>query len=849
MIHTLLLIGVSIPLVGAFLVIALNKMSYKVKSFFSVATSFLTFLLFILIAYYISKEGAVSIGASFMRELGVNVAFYVDSLSIFFALITSFFGSMAILYSVKDMADEKGDTRYYTLMLLFLGSMIWLVLAGNLILLFIFWEVVGLSSYGLIGFYTSEPESNRASFKALFITHILGICLLFGSIIIHHFTGSYDLPVISESVHGMADTRWVQGILILFLLASMAKSVQIPFHTWLPSATVAPSPVTAFLHAAAMVKAGVYLMARSLFLFTNFEAITFPIFMAIIGAITLTFCTLIAWMQVDVKKVLAYHTAGQIGYMFLGLGVGTTLGIIGGLFHCLTHAVFKGLLFLCAGSLIYATGKRNLDEMGGLYRRMPYTAAAMVIGAVSIIGVPPFSGFASKLIIYEASISRGMTIGGGLGGLYTFFAILAIFTSAITMASFMKVIHSAFFGGVPNKLENTVEVPWSMRVPLIILSALCVIFGVYPQAPLTYLINPAVSAITGQSITNLNLMVTSFGYQTVIGIYPATSITAMILIFLFIGAIIYAISSKRWPSTIIPGKQALFTGGERSSPYIDLDKVRVNSKPFIYAFEQVFGGFYRFVKKGELDSIYYRLSYHVQRSSLLFSSIAASKIGFLVVLIFSIFVAIFTPIITGIILILYGSFIALTQTRLKRLLLFAFISYIGYITYEFGVNVANVMAGTLLHLFNFIIFGSLLSLTSIAVFKTSKTDDIESLGGLSLKMPITAFAFLIGGLSFIGIPPFNGWWNEFWTLENIVKTGGWSMLIVVFLAAAFSLTYMLRAFHKIFLGELPSSCREVSRLSNNLLLPIILLSAFSILIGIYPKIIIIVVETISASLR
>ncbi|MCP8309923.1 MAG: hypothetical protein L6N94_00260 [Candidatus Methylarchaceae archaeon HK01M] len=783
-----------------------------------------------------------------MRELGLNVAFYVDPLSIFFALITSFFGSMAILYSVKDMTGEKADTRYYTLMLLFLGSMIWLVLAGNLILLFILWEVVGLSSYGLIGFYMSKPESSKASFKALFITHILGICLLLGGIIIHHFTGSYDLPVISESIHSMADTRWVQGILILFLLASMAKSVQIPFHTWLPSATVAPSPVTAFLHAAAMVKAGVYLMARSFFLFTNYEAGTFLIFMAAIGAITLTFCTLIAWMQVDVKKVLAYHTAGQIGYMFLGLGAGTALGMIGGLFHCLTHAVFKGLLFLCAGSLIYATGRRNLDEMGGLYRKMPYTAAAMVIGAISIIGVPPFSGFASKLIIYEASISQGMTIGGGLGGLYTFFGVLAIFTSAITMASFMKVIHSAFFGGIPSKLENTVEVPWSMRIPLIVLSALCVAFGVYPQAPLTYLINPAVSVITGQSTVNLNLMVTSFGYQTVIGMYPATSITAMILIFLSIGAVIYAVSSKRWPSTKIPGKQVLFTGGELSSPYIDIDKVRVNSRPFVYAFEQVFGGFYRFVKKGELDSFYYSLSYHVQRSSFLFSSIATSKIGFSVVLVFLMVAVIFSPIMTGIILILYGSFIALTQTRLKRLLLFASISYLGYVIYEFGVNVNNVVAGTLPHLFNFLIFGSLLFLTSIAVLKASKTDNIESLGGLSSRMPITAFAFLIGGLAFTGIPPFNGWWNEFWTMENIVKTGGWGMLIVVFLAAAFSLTYMLKAFHKIFLGELPPSCRDVRRVSNSLLLPIILLSVFSILIGIYPKIIITFVEGISLSL-
>ena len=217
MIENLLLFGLSLPIVGALLVIAFHKTTYRIKALLSTFISLITFFLFIIISAYISREGALSVSTSFMHELGVNVLLYVDSLSIFFALLISFFGSLSILYSIKDMASEEGATRYYALMLLFLGSMVWLVLAGNLLLLFVFWEIVGLSSYGLIGFYKRKSESNKASFKALFITHILGICLLLGSIIIHNLTGSFDLPVISETVHIVANTRWIQASLILFL--------------------------------------------------------------------------------------------------------------------------------------------------------------------------------------------------------------------------------------------------------------------------------------------------------------------------------------------------------------------------------------------------------------------------------------------------------------------------------------------------------------------------------------------------------------------------------------------------------------------------------------------------------
>jgi len=560
-----------------------------------VAIAATTFLLVTLIVPEVAQAGETKLYLPWPSILGPVLTFRVDSLSLIFALVASSFGLLSILYSVGDMTGKEGIGRYYALMLIFTGSMLGLFVSGNLLLLFCFWEMVGLCSYFLIGFGYSA-ESGRASAKALLITSYAGAFLLLGILVTYFLTGTLE---ISEVGLRLKDPMAVALVVSLFLLAAMAKSAQFPLHVWLPGATIAPSAVTAYLHAAAMVKAGVYLVARS---YSTFPAVlptvSYDFAIATIGVVTLTVGTMAAWVQHDVKRVLAFHTVGQIGYMFLGIGLGTALGVAGGLFHFLNHSFFKGLLFLCAGCLIYSTGTKKLDQMGGLFERMPLTGSCMIVGALSLAGLPPFNGFTSKLMIYEASLEKGMIAGGPLGGVYVLYCILAMFGSAVTLASLMKVINSAFFGRLPEGLRGVKEPPATMLAPLLVLSAICLVLGVAPQLALDYFIDPAVKVVTGGSVET-----TFLGVVTSIGFYEATVIGALILVPVVAGIAIYWRVRRK---VVPPGeaKYGIFVGGELEKPYIDLERVRPDSDLFSFAAVQVFNRFYRFMWRGGLDRIY-----------------------------------------------------------------------------------------------------------------------------------------------------------------------------------------------------------------------------------------------------
>ena len=833
----ILISAVLLPMIGSFVVVLLTKASYRIRAIFSLTIAAITFCLLLSVASTVWATGTLAVGTDWMLEFGIGLILYADPLAIFFALIASFFGVIALLYSLRDMMHEAGTTRYYALMLLFLSSMIGLVIAGNFLVLYAFWELVGLCSYSLIGFYKEKRESNRASFKALFITRTFGICLLVGAVILFILTGSFDIPIVFQKLQAAGSNSMITLALALFILASMAKSVQFPLHTWLPDATVAPSAVTSFLHAAAMVKAGVYLISRTYPITQLIDAGPYLSFIvATIGTVTLTLCTMAAWVQLDVKRVLAFSTASQIGYMFLGIGIGTGFGAVGGLFHCLNHAVFKGLLFLCAGCLIYATGTKNLNEMGGLAKRMPVTAAAMVIGALSVVGVPPLNGFASKLMIYEAALERGMDIGGALGAAYMVYCALALFASAVTLAYFMKMISSVFFSRTPKNLQNVKDVPRSMQIPLVVLSALCLVFGIYPQGILTVLVNPGVSAVTGQSVSDLNSAMTSLGYRTGIGFYEATGLTLMILASILAGAIIYRVTARTRPSEFTKDKYEVFTGGELEAPYLDVERTRVESKTFTYAPERTFGGLYDIMWLGGVDLLYYGLARGVQklcdnlsvritsRLGMVLSAIAVSMSGFI------------NPSYPGALLMILGTITALSQRDAKRLLVCASITQIGWIALEIGFRSAEGISESLFHLLNYAIFGLLLALSLWSVIRKVGTTDISGMGGLSSRMPIAALAFIIGGLSMSGVPPFGGWLNEFYFIRSTLESGRLELAAIGVIVSVLTLAYVLRTFNEVFLGELPERYRELKGASAIETAPMIVLVLMSILIGIAPQI-------------
>jgi NADH-quinone oxidoreductase subunit L len=360
----------------------------------------------------------------------VGLTILLDPLSVFMMLVVSGVGSLIVAYSIGYMDGEREERRYFAYMAFFVFSMLMLVQAGNLLLLLVGWGLVGLSSYLLIGFHQERPSAVAAAKKA-FIMNAVGdatMALALFLLILHTGTVSFG----SLTLIGGSSTLVVDLVALGLLGGAVAKSAQVPLHTWLPDAMEGPTPVSALIHAATMVTAGVYLIARCSSIFDLARDIGH--LAAILGAITLVVAGLIALVQTDIKRVIAYSTMSQIGYMFVGVGVGAYAN---GMFHLLTHAFFKALLFLTAGLVIHAlAGEQDMRKMGGLRTLMPRTYWLFVVGALALVGIPPFAGFFSKDPILAAALASGTlglvlwmvgVVGVFLTGLYTFRMLFLVF--------------------------------------------------------------------------------------------------------------------------------------------------------------------------------------------------------------------------------------------------------------------------------------------------------------------------------------------------------------------------------------------------------------------------------------
>ena len=393
-------------------------------------------------------------GASVLAEVGVCA----DGVSAPMLAVVTLVALCVQVFSLGYMHDERPPSfgRYFTYHALFLFSMNLLVLSPNLLQLFGAWELVGVASYLLIGFYFRKPSAARAAVKALWVTKFADMGLLFGLFALFAATGSF---------------RWdaqlappvATAVTLLFFLAVMGKSAQFPLHVWLPDAMEGPTPVSALLHAATMVAAGVFLLVRAHPLFAQSE--TTRDVMLVVGSGTALFAACLALVQSDIKRVLAYSTCSQLGYMVAALGAGSMMG---GFFHLTTHAFFKALLFLAAGSAIHAVRSNEIADMGGLAKRMPWTGSAFVLGALALAGIPGFSGFFSKDLVLEAVEPR-------LGHL----PWIALLGTAFLTAFYMgRVVVVAFFGEASGEAAESAHEPgWSMRAPLVVLAALSLLGG------------------------------------------------------------------------------------------------------------------------------------------------------------------------------------------------------------------------------------------------------------------------------------------------------------------------------------------------------------------------------------
>jgi multicomponent Na+:H+ antiporter subunit A len=473
----------------------------------------------------------------------IRLAFHVDGLSFLFALMAAGIGTAVLLYSISYMARERGATRFYALILLFIAGFVHLVYTADLFLLYLSWEAVGLCSFLLVGFWYRKEEAAYGARKVLTMTHLAGYGLLAAVILLYHRTGSTLWT--DPHVQGAFST----GLFYLVLVAVMAKSVQFPLHTWIPDAMAAPTPVSALLHAACYVKAGVYLVAR-LHAFGPWP-VSWGMAVSWLGATTLLVGVLCAMAQHDLKRLLAFHSVSQIGYMMLGLGLGTPLGIAAGLFHCLNHGLFKSGLFLCAGSVQQTCGTRDMDRLGGLGRKMPRTMLIWLVCAAGISGVPLFNGFVSKWMLYGAALEAHQPA----------LALIAWIGSLLTVFSFLKATVGVFLGSPGSATGDAHEVPWPMLAGGGMLAVGCFVLGVEPQLAVRFLLNPLLLALGLAPLTGIGWLGLTLGEGT----WFATGGFMISLVALAFGALVYSFAR---PARVLAkaGAGAVFSGGEPLGP-------------------------------------------------------------------------------------------------------------------------------------------------------------------------------------------------------------------------------------------------------------------------------------------
>ncbi|GAP13647.1 NADH:ubiquinone oxidoreductase subunit 5 [Longilinea arvoryzae] len=438
-------------------------------------------------------------------DQNIPLQYHVDGLSLIFALMATGIGSAILLYCIHYMAHEtEGTTRFYVLMLTFIAGLVNLVFSANLLLVYFSWEVIGLCSYFLVGFWYKESAAANGARKVLVMTHIPGYGLLAGILLLYQRSGTFVWTDPSVTA------AFTTGIFILMLVAAMAKSVMFPLHTWIPEAMNAPTPVSALLHSACYVKAGVYLIARM------YSIAPWPhawnIIVMTLGCITILIGAIFALAQTDMKRLLAYSTISQLGYIITALGLGTNLGVAAGLFYCLSHGLFKGTLFLCAGAVQHATGTRDMRRLGGLATRMPWTARIWLIAAAAIIGVPLTNGFVAKWLLLDAALNANQIV----------VVIVAWVVSVITAVYMLKATVSVFYGDMPAwlKVAEVHDAEPSMLAGMGILGGLCLLFGLAPQILFKSLVAPAIHALGFNwevSLTYLGLQTTSAGVQVTLG--------------------------------------------------------------------------------------------------------------------------------------------------------------------------------------------------------------------------------------------------------------------------------------------------------------------------------------------
>ncbi len=437
---------------------------------------------------------------AWLPQFGLDFYLRMDGFAWLFALLVAFIGALVVLYARYYMSPKDPVPRFFSFLMAFMGAMLGTVLSGNLVQLVVFWELTGLTSFMLIAYWYHRPDARRGARMAAIVTVGGGLALLLGVLVLGSIVGSFDLDVVLEAGATVREDPRYPAMLLLILLGVLTKSAQFPFHFWLPHAMAAPTPVSAYLHSATMVKAGVFLLARLWPTLAGTDLFFWLVCGA--GAITLLLGTFLAIYQRDMKGVLAYSTIGHLGLITFLLGMSTELALIAAVFHMLNHATFKASLFMATGVVDHETGTRDLKRLNGLRRAMPITALLATVAAGAMAGVPLLNGFLSKEMFFEESI-----VVGGSVGMQILLPAIATLASLFSVAYSVRFIHEVFFGPPSADLPRSPHEPGLMLVPSALLVIACVLVGALPAITVGPLLATAGEAILGARMPAYELAV------------------------------------------------------------------------------------------------------------------------------------------------------------------------------------------------------------------------------------------------------------------------------------------------------------------------------------------------------
>ena len=465
---------------AAFLVEIFGSHNKVIRNILSIGMAGLALLLMILLIKPVMIDGEI---ISYwlgnwepVDGIAIGIGFEVDGLGLVFALISTVTVFLSGIYSLRYLDHDHHKGHYYTLYLLLAGAAIGITLTGDLFNMFVMEEIVCFSGAALIAFRNYEDGVLEGAFKYFLIDSIGSKFILVGIACLYAQTRSLNMAQLAALLPGNKTSLTTFALAMLFA-GFATKAFMVPFHTPVADGhTVAPASVHMILSGMVM-KMGVYGMIRTLYiLYKVGDVASIQILLTAFGTVTMFVGATMALQQRQFKRLLAFSSISQIGYVMTAAGLGTMLGMTGALYHAFNHTLFKGILFLCAGIVIHATGTGNLEELGGLSKRMPKTTICFLTGVLSIAGIPPLNGFASKWMIYQAAYEKGIATGDFY---YIFVCIVAVVTSTITLAYYMKLSHAVFFGELPDRLKNVTDPPFLMRLPIWIMAVACVITGVF----------------------------------------------------------------------------------------------------------------------------------------------------------------------------------------------------------------------------------------------------------------------------------------------------------------------------------------------------------------------------------